>query len=87
MLGPAGGCVHISGVDYKPVNGVYTIPQTLIPQAEACGLTMVGALQKSGLPTVLDIPAGVSKVWKDTAGGSVKLYYNDGGTLKSVTLV
>jgi hypothetical protein len=87
MTGPASGCVHINGVDYKPAGGVYAIPTTLVPQAEACGLVVSKAVSVSRLPTVADIPAGTSLLWKDTAGGTVKLYYNDGGALKSVALV
>lgn len=44
------------------------------------------AVQKAAAPTAADIPAGSFAVWKDTAGGTVKLIYNDAGTLKSVTL-
>lgn len=86
MLGPGGGCVHISGTDYKPTGGVYTIPQNLVPQAEAAGLVIITTKAASGAPTVNDIPASVSMVWKNTGDGTVKLYYNDGGTLKSVAL-
>lgn len=41
---------------------------------------------KSGAPTATEIPAGQFMLYKDSTGGSVKLYYNDAGTLKSVTL-
>lgn len=42
---------------------------------------------KSGIPTTTDIPAGQFQVWKDTgAGATIKLYANDGGTIKSVAL-
>ena len=37
-------------------------------------------------PTATNIPAGNFTVWKNTTDGTVKLYANDGGTLKSVTL-
>lgn len=37
-------------------------------------------------PTTADIPLGCWAVWKDTSGGTVKIYYNDAGTLKSVAL-
>lgn len=37
-------------------------------------------------PTTTDIPASEFRVWKDTGGGTVALYVNDGGTLKSVVL-
>lgn len=41
---------------------------------------------KSGAPSASDIPAGSFAVIKDSSGGTTKLVYNDGGTLKSVTL-
>lgn len=41
---------------------------------------------KAGSPTTSDLPDGQFQVWNDTSGGSVKLWVNDGGTLKSVTL-
>lgn len=41
---------------------------------------------KAGVPTTTDIPQGQWAVYKDTSGGTIKLYANDGGTIKSVTL-
>lgn len=41
---------------------------------------------KAGVPTTMDIAAGKWAIYKDTSGGTVKLYANDGGTIKSVTL-
>lgn len=40
----------------------------------------------STTPTATDIPASESRVWKNTGAGTVRLYVNDGGTLKSVVL-
>lgn len=37
-------------------------------------------------PTASDIPANETRVWKNTGAGTVRLYVNDGGTLKSVLL-
>jgi hypothetical protein len=84
MIGPLGGTLQIEGITYKPTAaGVYTIPQRIEAFAQAMGLqNRTGA----GAPTAADIPNGSSKVWKNTGDGTVKLYYNDGGTLKSVTL-
>ncbi len=42
---------------------------------------------KAGIPTTSDITAGNFAVYKDTSGGSIKLYANDAGTIKSVALV
>ena len=86
MLGPAAGCIYIQGIDYKPVNGVYTIPTALVGLAEQSGLEIVNVKSAAGAPTTVNIPAGVAEVWKNTSDGTVKLYYNDGGTLKSVAL-
>lgn len=41
---------------------------------------------KAGIPTTADIAAGNWAVYKDTSGGTIKLYANDGGTIKSVAL-
>lgn len=40
----------------------------------------------AGAPTAADIPANETRVWKNTGAGTVRLYVNDGGTLKSVVL-
>lgn len=37
-------------------------------------------------PTVTDITAGTASIYKNTTSGTVKLWTNDGGTMKSVTL-
>jgi hypothetical protein len=86
MLGPAAGCIHINGVDYKPTNGVYSIPQQLVGVAEQSGLELINVKSAASAPTTTNIPAGVAEVWKNTGDGTVKLYYNDAGTLKSVAL-
>lgn len=41
---------------------------------------------KAGPPTVDQIPPGQWALFKDTTGGTLKIYANDGGTIKSVTL-
>ena len=42
---------------------------------------------KAGIPTTTDITAGNWAIYKDTSGGTIKLYVNDSGTIKSVALV
>jgi len=42
---------------------------------------------KAGIPTTTDITAGKWAIYKDTSGGTIKLYANDAGTIKSVALV
>jgi hypothetical protein len=44
------------------------------------------AVTSSIAPTVSNIPAGSYTMWKNTGDGTVKLYFNDNGTLKSTTL-
>lgn len=38
-------------------------------------------------PTTVQVPPGKSVIWKNTADSSLRLYHNDGGTLRSVALV
>ena len=54
--------------------------------AKANAIDVVTFISSSIAPTTTTIPAGEARIWKNTADGTVKLYYNDGGTLKSVTL-
>lgn len=44
------------------------------------------ARSKAGAPTTAEVSAGQAQVWKDTSGGAVKLFFNDAGSMKSVTL-
>lgn len=37
-------------------------------------------------PTTTDIPVNESRIWKNTGLGTVRLFVNDAGTLKSVVL-
>lgn len=41
---------------------------------------------KSSDPIAADIPSGYAAIYKNTTSGVVKLWVNDGGTFKSVTL-
>lgn len=56
---------------------------TAAQYANVDGLTL---LSKAGDPTTADIAAGSSKLYKNTSTAAVKLWVNDGGTMKSVTL-
>lgn len=42
---------------------------------------------KAGVPTTSDIASGNWAIYKDTTGGTLKLYANDAGTIKSVELL
>jgi len=51
--------------------------------------TAIGSLplnSMAGDPTTSDIPSGYSKLYKNTSTSTIKLWVNDSGTLKSVTL-
>ncbi len=50
-------------------------------------LTATTVKTKAGAIVVGDIPLSTWAVYKDTSGGTLKLYANDGGVLKSVALV
>lgn len=43
-------------------------------------------VSKAGTPTTSDIAAGTWAVYKDTSGGTVRIWANDGGVMKSATL-
>lgn len=44
-------------------------------------------ISKAGVPTTSDIAAGQWAIYKNTSGGTIALYANDGGVIKSVALV
>ncbi len=59
-----------------------------VSQTEAARITAIYQINsKAGVPTTTDITAGNWAIYKDTTGGTLKLYANDGGTIKSVALV
>lgn len=47
---------------------------------------VISAGSGAAAPTTTQIPAGMSGVWKNTTDASVKLYYNDAGTMRSAVL-
>lgn len=53
-------------------------------QGDMTAISTMGSMAVD--PTATELPAGKVRVWKNTASGAVKLWVNDGGTLKSVTL-
>lgn len=57
--------------------------------AQVTSLGNIGILlwtSQAGDPVAANITAGTAKLYKNTTSGLVKLWVNDGGTLKSVTL-
>jgi hypothetical protein len=77
---------------------VRTIPNNRVASAETKPIAIaqpiptpfggVGMLGKTNSvpPSLADIEPGRFMVWKNTTDKSVKLYYNDNGKLKAVTL-
>lgn len=61
-----------------------------LTSAQLSSLSGIGSLvlnSKASDPTTSDITAGTAKLYKNTSTSAVKLWVNDGGTLKSVALV
>lgn len=53
-------------------------------QGQITGIATLGSM--AGDPTAAELAAGKVRVWKNTTSGAVKLWANDGGTLKSIAL-
>jgi len=49
-------------------------------------VTTVAIRTKAGLPTTADIPVGQFAIFKDTTNGSLRVWANDGGTIKGTAL-
>ena len=58
----------------------------LLPQLGSSYGLILHANYKAGDPTPTELPDGWFGLFKNTTTGEVKIWYNDGGTLKSVTL-
>jgi hypothetical protein len=72
---------------HSDLTGVLGTGPYHMTSAEATAVTDHAALKsKAGDPTTTDIPASAWAIYKNTSSGTVKLWVNDGGTLKSVTL-
>lgn len=66
-----------------------------ISSAEAAKVTALPAIStlalntnfsKAGSPTTADIAAGTWAIYKDTTSGDIRVWTNDGGTMKSTPL-
>lgn len=67
-------------------NVLYQLPR-LTDAQHASVVSMKTVLSKAGAPTTTEIPAGKWEVYKDTTAGTVRLWTNDGGVMKSVQLI
>lgn len=72
----------ITSIDYNKLSG--TVPTWNQNTTGSANLLAVQSL--SGDPTTSDIAASKAAVYKNTTTGLVKLWTNDGGTMKSVLL-
>ena len=80
-----------SGTNYERLsfNTTGTGAHRIRSEAGGTGTTrmiQIDGFSQSADPTSSDIPAGAFALVKTTTGGAVKLWYNDGGTMKSVAL-
>ena len=71
------GSYHVSSAEATNITALPT----------AANIVVQAFKTKAGIPTTTDITAGNWAIYKDTSGGTIKLYANDGGTIKSVALV
>lgn len=69
-----------------PMAQLYYVFLRLLLDALNDRITATTMITSSGAPTTADIPAGDTRVWKNTGAGTVRLYVNDGGSLKSALL-
>lgn len=74
--GAAGEYYHLTSAQYNNVN--------LLPAAGTLALKTFSSAAAD--PTTADIPAGEWRVQKNTTSGQLRLWANDGGTIKSVLL-
>lgn len=81
----------INGTNYGTKLDFYTTPNATVAQVKALTIDQDGSVTgkfktMTVAPTASDIAAGFFMLVKETTGGTLKLYANDGGTIKSVTL-
>jgi hypothetical protein len=78
---------------HSSLTGVQGTGSTHVSTAEGVTVTalnsrgIIDMKSKAGAPTTTDIPASQWAIYKDTGAGTVRLWVNDGGVLKSVALV
>lgn len=82
------GSYHISAAEATNVTAL-PAAATIITIANYASNNIVDTdfKTKAGVPTTSDIAAGKWAIYKDTSGGTLKLYANDGGVIRSVALV
>jgi hypothetical protein len=76
--------------DLQTVQGGAAGDRQHLTTAQVGSLSNIGILLTTTStidPVLADISAGTAKLWKNTTSGQVRLWTNDGGTLKSVQLI
>lgn len=69
----------------KAPEGSFVWSQWFSKASEAINLLLL-IHSKAGSPTTADISSGNWAIYKNTTTGTLKLWANDGGVMKSVTL-
>lgn len=83
---------NITSIVTRPHNSLQSIQGGSAGDYQHLTSAQVGTLglltmtSQSADPSTSDITAGTAKLYKNTTSGTVKLWVNDGGTMKSVTL-
>lgn len=77
--------IALIAFDNSLANSITTLQSTQTAmQGQISSITNLNS--KAGAPTTSDVLTGRVSVWKNTSDGTVRLYVNDAGTLKSVQL-
>ena len=75
--------------DLQTIQGGAVGDRQHLTTAQVTSLNNIGSLltnTSTADPTTSDIAVGTGKLWKNTTSGQLKLWANDGGTMKSVLL-
>lgn len=76
--------------DLQNLQGGGTGDYNHVTSAQLSSIAQAGLLvlnSKAGDPTTSDISSGTAKLYKNTSTSAIKLWVNDGGTMKSVQLL
>jgi hypothetical protein len=80
------GSYHISSTEAAYVTALPNISGNAATATTATNSSYLTVTSSSSDPTTSDIAAGKAAIWKNTTSGLLKLWSNDGGTMKSVLL-
>jgi hypothetical protein len=74
----SGGSADLNLLDAATVNAVVDVER--IGAANTAG-TIIRARSGGAAPNTTDLPASMWTVWRDTGGGTTKIYYNNAGAI------